>query len=203
MNKIKRVSLFFRIIFQIIFIAIPILLIFSWIYAPEPLNLFIGIIKFNAIPSTYAGPHVYAKGAYLLHPPMGAPEPVLLHILSWKEKCLGFLVSLLPTTIDLIVLYCLIKLFRLYEQGEIFSINNVKYIRNIGYALLIGQLLNPIYQGLMGIVLTWNNPKGHRFAAISLDQTNLGILLVGLMVILISWIMTEGCRLREEQQLTI
>jgi hypothetical protein len=104
---------------------------------------------------------------------------------------------------ELYILYSLIKLFGLYSKGEIFSVNSVKHIRNIGYALLITQIVNPLYEGLMGLALTWHNPHGHRFASVTLNQTNLGIIFVALIVILVSWIMAEGCKLREEQQLTI
>jgi len=90
------------------------------------------------------------------------------------------------------------------QKNEIFTMRHVKYIRNIGYALLAGQLLvQPFYQFAMGLVLTLNNPPHHRFAAISFDQTNIGILLTAFLVVLISWIISEGCKLREEQQLTI
>ena len=72
--------------------------------------------------------------------------------------------------------------------------------------LLVGQLIiNPIYEGLISMLLTWDNPahQGLRIAKIGFDQTNLGILFTALLVILISWIMAEGYQLREEQQLTI
>ncbi len=183
MNKIKKISLFFRILFQIIFVTLPILLIITWVYAPDELMLFIGIIKLNAIPATYQGS--------------------ILHPLTASEKTLGCLVSAIPMLVNLCILYFLIQLFKLYETGEIFSIANVKYIRNIGYALLVGQLIQPFYQFVMGLILTMHNPPHHRYAAITLDQTNIGILLTALLVILISWIMAEGCALREEQQLTI
>jgi len=126
-----------------------------------------------------------------------------LHVLSYKEKIAGGLVSAIPLVIQMFIVYSLINLFKLYEKGEIFSIKHVKTIRNIGYALLLGQCIEPFYQFVMGIVLTMNNPPHHHFAAITLDQTNVGILLTALLVILISWIMAEGCKLREEQQLTI
>jgi len=183
MNKIKNVSLFFRLVFQIILIALPVLLIMSWVYAPDELIMLAGMIKLNAIPTAYS--------------------KSILHALTIEEKSIGFLVSTVPILVEMFILYSLIKLFRLYENGEIFSIKNVKHIRNIGCALLIGQLIEPIYQSVMGLVLTLNNPPHHRYAAITLDQTNVGILLIALMVILISWIMAEGCKLREEQQLTI
>ena len=183
MDRIRRVSLFFRIFFQIIFLAMPISLVVSWMYAPNELVLLMGFVKLNAIPPSYSG--------------------TILHTLSMSEKINGFLVSLIPTLVQMFILYCLIKLFKMYEQGEIFSLNHVRAIRHIGYALLISQLIEPFYQFAMGIVLTLHNPPHHRFATITLDQTNIGMLLTALLIILISWIMAEGCKLREEQQLTI
>jgi len=195
MNRIKNVSLFFRVIFQIIFIVLPVLLIVSWIYAPNELVFLASFAKLNAIPATYSGMHMYTA--------QGLPEKAILHTLSVSEKSLGCLVSAIPMLVKMFIVYSLIKLFKLYEKGEIFSITHVRYIRNIGYALLTGQLIEPFYQFVMGFILTINNPPHHRYAAITLDQTNIGILLTALLVILISWIMAEACQLREEQQLTI
>ena len=204
MNRIKNVSLFFRVIFQIIFIALPILLIVSWIAAPNELVFLAGFIKLNAIPEAYRGMHAYtAHGTHFLPPLSGEMDKALLHTLSTGEKITGCLVSAIPMIVNMFVVYSLIKLFNLYEKGEIFTIKHVKYIRNIGYALLTGQIIQPFYQFAMGFVLTLNNPPHHRYASITLDQNNIGILLTALLVILISWIMAEGCRLHEEQQLTI
>lgn len=183
MNRIKHVSLFFRTVFQILFITLPIILVIAWVTSPESLVIMDGFINMSFIPRPYINN--------------------ILHSLTPMDRLLGFGISSMPMLVELYILYSLIKLFGLYSKGEIFSVNNVKHIRNIGYALLITQVINPIYEGLMGVALTWHNPHGHRFAAFTLDQTNFGIILVGLIVILISWIMAEGCRLREEQQLTI
>ena len=167
----------------------------SWVYAPNELLLFSGIIRLDAIPATYSGMHMYTQ--------QGISEKAILHTLEFREKILGCLVSVIPMMVKMFILYTLIKLFRLYEKREIFSIYHVRLIRNIGYALLIGQIIEPIYQFVMGIVLTMHNPPHHRYAAIMLDQTNIGILLTAFLIILISWIMAEGCKLHEEQQLTI
>jgi len=183
MNKIERVSLFFRVLFQLLFIALPILLMIAWSNSPDSLVLMGGIIDMSFIPRAYSH--------------------AILHVLSPEERLLGFVISAMPMVVELYILYSLIKLFKLYEKGEIFSINNVRYIRNIGYSLLATQIINPFYEGLMGVALTWHNPHGHRFATVTIDQTNIGILFASLIVILISWIMAEGCKLREEQQLTI
>lgn len=190
MNKIKRVSLFFRIIFQIIFIGSPLLLVFAWATNPDSVVIMNGFF-FNVsfIPSAYRATAEHANP--------------IMHALSFSDRILGFLVCSIPMAVELFIVYSLIKLFRLYEHDEIFSINNVRYIRNIGYALLVSELINPIYQALMGIVLTMHNPPGHHFFGITWGSNNAAIILMAFMIILISWIMAEGCKLSEDQQLTI
>lgn len=183
MNKIKRTSLFFRVLFQILFVALPILLIVAWIKSAGTFEIIDGVINLNYVPAAYSGS--------------------ILHPLNISEKLLALAASCLPLFVQLYILISLIRLFKLYEQGVIFSMDNVRYIRNIGYALIATQIMNILYQGLMGFILTWRNPPGHRFSSVTLDQTNIGVILVALMVILISWIMLEGYKIREEQQLTV
>src|SRR5579872_2042517 len=113
MNRIKRVSLFFCVIFQIGFVALLLAEIVGWVYAPMDISFLAHIFHFNVIPAEYP----------------------ILHTLNWTEKSMGFLISMIPTALQLFILYCLIKLFKLYAKGDIFSIHNVYYIRQIGYAL--------------------------------------------------------------------
>jgi glucan phosphoethanolaminetransferase (alkaline phosphatase superfamily) len=178
--KIKSVSRLFKLFFQIVFIILPILHLIAWVYAPEPLLLPMGAIisAFSDIP--------------------------ILYTLSFSTKLLGFLVSAVPLIVMECMLYFLIQLFGLYQQNEIFSLKNVQYLKKIGYALLIAQLAKPIFDGfLLSMLLTWHNPHGHRFASISIQGLDLALVLTAFLVILIAWIMAEGCRLREEQKLTI
>lgn len=183
MHKIKRTSAFFKLLFQIAFIALLLVNSIGWIYAPDKISLLDGSIRLSVIPELY----VNEQGS------------AILHILSVSEKLLGFLVSLIPVGIKLFILYSFIRLFKLYEQGQIFSGMHVRYIKNIGYSLLLSQIITPVYQGLMGLVLTWHNPPGERLVSMSMDQTNLGIMLIAFMIIFISWIMEEGCKLHEER----
>jgi hypothetical protein len=189
MNKIQQVSLFFRVVFQILFIVLPVLLIIGWMSASQSLVMLHGIIEMDFIPRAYTATIAHGSD--------------ILHVLTPEEKILGFCIAVIPLLIELYILYSLIKLFKLYEKNEIFSLKHVRYIKKIGYALLIGQIIHPFYEGLMGLVLTWHNPPGAHLIKVTLDQTNIGILFTALLVILISWIMAEGYKLREEQQLTI
>lgn len=170
-------------VFQLLLILSPIESAISWVNAPNPLIMGGGVFQFNAIPSSY--------------------QTHILHTLSASEKLFGFLVGMLPLTITMVLLYCLIKLFRLFEQGEIFTLGVVSYIKKAAYVLLIGQALNPVYEFMMGLVLTLSNPLGQRLAKITFSHNNLGVILIALMILLISWIMAEGCKLSDEQRLII
>lgn len=181
MNKIQRVSYIFKLLFQFIFVVVLLIPIFGWIQAPMPFLFSFGWI--SVIPEAY--------------------QNLITYPLDANTKLLAFMVDMLPTIVELLVLYFLIKLFGLYEKGEIFSLKNVRYIRNVGYALLINELLRPVRQFLLGFILTWHNPPGQKIALMTISGTNVGIILTALIIILISWIMAEGYKLQEEQELTI
>ncbi|MDF1794921.1 MAG: DUF2975 domain-containing protein [Coxiellaceae bacterium] len=183
MHKIQRISKIFKWILKITFLVLPLLMVIFWIDAPTPV-------------STMAA----SNGFALSYIPDG------LHIfgpLSITTKTLAFLLGLVPLAVHLFVLYFLIRLFTLFERGVIFSELCVKNIRYIGYTLFVGQLISPMYQALLSLTLTWNNPVGQRVASISFSGTNIGILLTAFLIILISWIMAEGYKIKQEQQLTI
>lgn len=183
MNNIIRVSKIFRIFFQLLFIALPILLVVAWLTSPQSIVMFGGLINTSFIPKSY------------MHK--------IMHELTTTDRLLGLTTAALPMIMQLFILHNLIQLFKCYEKAEIFAIKNINYIRNIGYGLLITQFINPIYEFLMGISLTRLNPPGHRFASVTFDQTNISIIAIATIVILISWIMAEACQLKEEQSLTV
>lgn len=179
MNKIRRVSQVFKWFFILLFILLPIVYLVFWIQAPA---------------------HV---SAVTVSSGLLTPDPNFLAPLSLSTRLISFCVALIPLSIDLLVLYFLIRLFTCFERGEIFNRQNVKNIRRIGYTVLIGQLLGIVYQLLLTTVLTWHNPEPYRVALFSFTGTNFGLLLASLLIILISWIMAEGYKLQTEHDYTI
>lgn len=180
--KIKKVSFIFRWLFIAIMIALPIINLILWINAPTPIDI---SGKFGFLMD------IVPKGVKVLHP------------LSWSTKLYGFLVSLIPILIIEFLLYSLVQLFRHYEKAEIFTLKNVSYIKRIGIALLLNQIVNVICNGALSGILSWNNPHGYRVIVLTLSGINLSLLLMACIIILISWVMSEGYRLKMEQQLTI
>jgi hypothetical protein len=177
MNKIKYVSLFFKLFFLVAFVSLIAAQIIGWMYAPMRGGFF------NVIPLPY--------------------QMLVMNHFSINTKIAGFFVSAIPLIIKLFILYSLIKLFSLYERLECFSAQNVMRIRNTGYALLLLEIVNPITDFVLGFVITSGNPPGYRFATMMFNDANVEMILTALVIILISWVMSEGCKLKEEQQLII
>lgn len=184
MQKIQNISFWFKLLFQFAFILLPCLLVVFWLDAPRP----IGFPGFTFLPDVFVSQDIIFPAS---------------RVLSGETKWLGFLISFIPYGIVELILYFLIRLFNLYAKGEIFSLNVVTYWKKLGMTILIGQFLNPVYMALITATLSWGNGHGHRFIAISFTSVNVGIFLMAFMIILISWIMAEGYRLREEQLLTV
>lgn len=182
MDRIVKVSRIFRVLFIIVFILVPLFSIVSWIITPAALQL--GTSSFGI---------------------QYSPIPTDLHIalLTPGVKVLAFFVDAFVVAPNMLLLYFLIKLFTNYQQEKIFTSENVKLIRNVGYTMFVWQIMTPIHQMLLSMVLTLHNPPGQHIIEASFSSTNLAVLLIAFIVILISWVMGVGHRLQEEQEYTV
>ena len=80
----------------------------------------------------------------------------------------------------------LFALFQLYGRGILFAARNVRYIRFLGYWLIIDWIIDYLMQGTLHDMDLSTTP-----------------VFVGLIIIFIAWIMDEGRKIQEEQELTV
>jgi len=100
--------------------------------------------------------------------------------------------------------YYLSQLFMLYAKNIIFSLHNMLLIRKIGYTLVAQVLVSIIItQPLLSFMLTKDAIPGQLFIQSGVGGDEISNLLIGGIVILISWVMAEGRKLADEQALTI
>jgi len=78
------------------------------------------------------------------------------------------------------------NLFRLFEQGTFFSARNVRYVRFLGYYLMLDWCVTYLLEAY-----------AHEM------QINLTQLFIGFIIIFTAWIMDEGRKIQEEQELTV
>lgn len=185
MNKIKKLSYFIRIILQSYFIISVIALIAFTLLAPFVWQHKIAI------------PHFYSVSFQDLFFPMNIS---LIGELHATQIILALVISLTPWLVSLAILYCLVKLFKLYEHGCIFNEKNTHYLSRISQLLLLRIILEPIYDAFITLVLTWNNPTGKHIISVAIGSTEFGLIVLSVMILIIAKIMHEATLLSDENR---
>lgn len=124
--------------------------------------------------------------------------PIVWENLTGLQKLLGFAANLFPLTFTVFSLAYLSQIFRNFQHLEIFEEKNAVLLKKSAKALLFGQLVAPLHQGILSLALTFYNPVGKRMITLSFGTEQLKMIAVALAIFLISWVLREGCRLQEE-----
>jgi hypothetical protein len=122
---------------------------------------------------------------------IGGPD--LLSGQSEKAKIYEAIFSLL-SLLSVIAFY---RLLNLYEKGVIFSAENASQIRRLGYLAMAYALLkacNPIFLPNEGVFTIPTALINFLFSP---------WFFTGCFIIIITWIMDEGRKIQEEQELTV
>jgi hypothetical protein len=132
------------------------------------------------------------------------PLPVRVdHYLPGLTRFLAFLVDMISGGVIMYGLRKLEGLFGLYENGIIFTEQNVKYFRSLGRVLIVWVVSDVVRNSLLSIVLTLDNPPGHRVITVGFGSADFTAIFVGIVVLIISWVMDEGRKIQEDQALII
>lgn len=182
MEKILKYSKFLKIFFWMSLGFVIITPIVMWALYPSPEIIRKSMMVFDFTPT------VIPDGIKILYP------------MTWSIKILGLMADMIPTVALAYVLFNLAKLFSAFERKHIFEVNNVKIIRSIGYGLIINQILSPISEALVTLIVSWKNPPGHGVIKMTLGPANFGIIILAIITLVIAWIFLEAVKLRKENQ---
>ncbi|WP_025822318.1 DUF2975 domain-containing protein [Shewanella marina] len=123
--------------------------------------------------------------------------------LSMQTRVISIIVSLAYSLILISALNYLITLFKNYQKGDIFTLQNTKLYQKLGYSVFYWVIGGVIYHAVMTVVLSFNNPPGQRVLAIGVSGIDILGLLIGFLIVMISWVMQEGYRIADENTHTI
>jgi hypothetical protein len=189
MNKIKKVSSTVVILLTLAIIIYPILSL-------EPLIRSYGF-NLNYPESWLVTNHATIK---TIHGEMNLYE----HSLPLISKLIISFASIMTLSPTIFIFYYLRKIFCNYKKGNIFTLSNSKYYRNIGWILIVESLIIfPIYNALTSLAVTLPNLPGKRVVQVSFGTDNFGYIIIGLMIIVISWVMMEANKLEEDHKFTV
>jgi len=115
----------------------------------------------------------------------------------------AFAVLVMPRVLVFVaVVFQVVQAFGLYQQGLIFSLRHVLYLRRIGLLLVVWGAILLGYPALIRVLAGWL-AEGYRGYWFSADWDALFYILGGLGVTVIAWVMHEGLKLQQEQELTV
>lgn len=126
--------------------------------------------------------------------------------MGFSIQAIGYLSTFLAIIIPIVCLGFLERLFKHYQNLQVFSKGAIRCIRNIGLTILLGLFFELVLSTLLFLFLPDSFPvsnqllKGAFFGSIGY---NLKIAAGALIIILISWIMKIGYEIQEEQKHTV
>jgi hypothetical protein len=112
----------------------------------------------------------------------------------------GAALALLPAALLLFGLFHLWRLFGLYAQGLALTVGAQRVLRLLALTVLAAALLRPLYNALLSVVATIDNPPGQRSLMLSFGTDDYFLLLLGLVLTVIASVMADAVRAAEENR---
>lgn len=128
----------------------------------------------------------------------GAPE-----FLALNSRVIAFVGQIPAILVMVFALNSLKSLFSLYERGIYFQAENVKRFRLLAKLAVFGVLTDVVSETFLILGKTINNPPGEKMLTISVSSDHAKLMVVACIILLISMVMDEGRKIKDENQLTV
>ncbi|MBL4942457.1 MAG: DUF2975 domain-containing protein [Colwellia sp.] len=103
----------------------------------------------------------------------------------------------------LLIYFFLFKLFKFYQQGQIFTVANIACFKNIGKTLLAWIGFSIFYPVLVTLFIRLSGLSDSLAIYISFGSREFFYLVSGLIIYVMAWIMTMAIELKQEQEFVI
>lgn len=180
MKKIKLTSHILYLLFRALCWALPLITSYLILFNFE------GVLSWGGWGSIISSTHIQQNVPF-----------------SLTHRLVILIIQFLPLSITILICHKLAQLFHLYERGNLFETENIKLIKHISLFMILGEIIQLIYQPLVTAAFTFNNPVGQRVATITVGTTNASTLITAFIILVASWIIKEAHQLKSESQLTI
>lgn len=166
-------------IFQFLVYFLPVAVIYFWLTVETPFDFLtsMGVIEF----------HLEGQNAPL----------------TFGTRACALLANLLLLSIVLYAFRLLAKLCHYYEAEQIFTLETTLIYQKLGKCLFYWVAGSVVYNSVMSIILSYHNPPGERVFTLGFSGSDVFAIFVGVLVLMISWVMHEGQKVVNENNLTI
>ncbi|MBX7200921.1 MAG: DUF2975 domain-containing protein [Rhodospirillaceae bacterium] len=131
------------------------------------------------------------------HPAIAAAN-VQTAALSGPAMAAAILALLVISVPALYGLWELKRLFEGYLAGDVFTVGAARRLHRCGFAVLISAAKTAVGGVLLSLAVSIDLPAGHRVLTVGLSSDDVGLLLIGGILLVIARVMEEAARLAEE-----
>ncbi|KOO15058.1 hypothetical protein AKJ18_08580 [Vibrio xuii] len=121
--------------------------------------------------------------------------------LSVTRSLIGYIPSMFSALLTMAMLWQLIILFGLYENGRIFEQDNARCYKKLSYLLLATPFIGAISDLLLSLALSYNGDSW--YFSVEVDDVDITMMVIGFIVRVIAVVMERAAELHEESELTI
>ncbi len=122
---------------------------------------------------------------------------------AFPERLYVIMPALLPMSAFTLGMWFLSQLFAQYAQGKIFTADNVKHYRRVGYVLLIWGFVESLAEIISATLLALPHWPGGQQIVAGLELIDVSSFIAGGILVMLAWVTDEGRKLEDEQALTI
>lgn len=101
------------------------------------------------------------------------------------------------------IYFLVFQLFGLFQQGKIFTQQNINCIKSIGRCLLAWVVISIIYPAIVTLIIRVSGTSDSLALYFSIGSTELVNLLSGLIIYAFAWVINEAIEIKQEQELVI
>lgn len=160
----------------------------------KSLNFFI-LLSFILIPAYYIFYWSYLSPSFI---------DINSDFIALRElQIIGFFFSLFPLFTLGYTLFLLRKLLSYYENGTIFSIEQIVIFRKLAKYLTLWAFISIAYESIKSVIFSINNIEGNREFILTIESYQIILLVISIIIFLLAKIISEANRLNEENRLTI
>jgi hypothetical protein len=107
-------------------------------------------------------------------------------------------ITAVPVGVLLFGLWQVRALFLKFADGQVFTLASARLLRNFAGSVLAQAILGPLSSTALMLAFTLNDPPGTRQLVITLSSHDYLALIVGGVLLAVSWVMVEATRIADE-----
>ena len=131
------------------------------------------------------------QNVYVVHPE--------ITVSVWQRLLYGaaWLSVIVPS---LVASYYAVKLLGKFRVGEYFTLVTTRYLRNLGFALMVAMIGDTLLPILVRMILSARNPDGMLGPRYFYDAGDISLFLAGFGFAIIGWVFHEARKIQIENQ---